>query len=138
MPISFSVHPEHRLVRASFVGPIHLLALAMYARSLADRELLTFGQLIDGRQGTLAMSPEDTRILAKLMATLHARHGRAPIAFVPGDEVSYYVAANYKDLGAGMNPRFAVFPDLAAAELWLGFEAQRAAQKRPERRKRKD
>jgi hypothetical protein len=122
VPISFLVDPLSHLVRTTYLGLITMVDLAAYARTLAERDLLKRAQLIDARQATLAVSPEDIRILSELMATLRERHGRAPVAFVPGDEPSYRVAETYENLGAGANPRFATFADMAAAETWLAIE----------------
>jgi CheY-like chemotaxis protein len=67
----------------------------------------------------LSLSPEDVRIFSELMASLHREHGRAPIALVTGNDFNDCVASMYQDLGAGANPDFAIFPDVATAEAWL-------------------
>jgi hypothetical protein len=123
MPISYVVDPDARLVRTTCLGCVTLLDVAVYARALDDGKLLTYGQLIDAREATLALSRQDIRILGRLMAALAARHGRAPVAFVPGDEVSYRVARLYQRGGAGANTRFAILTDMVAAEIWLAIEA---------------
>ena len=125
MPISFLVDQRSHVVHTTIVGAVGLVDLSLYVRSLAERDLLSFRQLIDGRQGTLLLSPEDTVIFAELMAALRAKHGRAAVAFVPGDELSHRVADQYRELGAGMNPRFATFTDIDAAESWLAMEVTR-------------
>jgi hypothetical protein len=119
VPISFLVDPHFQLVRTTYLGLITLVDVVTYARSLVDRGLLKSAHLIDARHATLGFSPEDTKILAELMKTLRAKHGSGPVAFVIGDAPSYYTAGAYQDLGAGGNPRFAVFEDVAAAEMWL-------------------
>jgi hypothetical protein len=123
MPITFLIDPHSALVRTTYVGLVTLADLSTYVRLLAERDLLKRAQLIDARQAMVALSPEDIRIIAELMTTLRERHGRAPVAFVPGNEVSYRVAETYADLGAGANPRFATFTDVAAAETWLAIES---------------
>jgi hypothetical protein len=121
MPIRFLVDPHSQLLRTTYLGLITTVELARYVWALAERDLLKHAQLIDARQATLALAPEDIRMFAELMTTLRERYGRAPVAFVPGNEVSYRVAETYEDLGAGAN-RFATFPDLASAEAWLAIE----------------
>lgn len=119
MPISFLVDPHDQLVRTTYLGLITLVDVTTYVRALVDQGLLKRAQLIDARQATLGFSPEDTRILAELMKTLRGKHGSAPVAFVAGDAPSYYTAESYQDLGAGGNPSFAVFEEVAAAEMWI-------------------
>jgi predicted nucleic acid-binding protein len=119
VPISFLVDPQHRLVRTTYVGVITLVDLAFYARELADRGLLKLDQLVDARQAMLALSHEDTRVFAELMASLRSKHGSAQVAFVAGNAPSYYVAETYQELGAGANPHYGVFGEVAAAEMWL-------------------
>jgi hypothetical protein len=119
VPISFLVDPHFQLVRTTYLGLITLVDVATYVRTLVDRGLLKRAQLVDARHATLGFSPEDTRILAEMMRTLRGKHGSAPVAFVVGDAPSYYTAETYQDLGAGGNPSFAVFEDVAAAEMWL-------------------
>jgi predicted nucleic acid-binding protein len=119
VPISFLVDPQHQLVRTTYVGVITLVDLASYARDLADRDLLKHAQLLDARHATLELSYEDTRIFAELMASLRSKHGSAQVAFVAGNAPSYYVAETYRELGAGANPRYAVFDEVLAAEMWL-------------------
>jgi hypothetical protein len=119
MPISFLVDSHFQLVRTTYLGLIRLVDVATYVRGLVDQGLLKHAQLIDARHATLGFSTEDTRILAELMKTLRSQHGSAPVAFVAGDAPSYYTAETYQDLGAGGNPSFAVFEDVAAAEMWI-------------------
>lgn len=53
------------------------------------------------------------------MASLRSKHGCAQVAFVAGNAPSYRVAETYHELGAGANPRYAVFDEIVAAEMWL-------------------
>jgi hypothetical protein len=128
MAISYLVNHRARLVRTTYVGRIGLIDVAIYARELDDRKLLPYAQLIDASRATLALSSQDLRIFATLMATLRSRHGRGPVAVVPGNAGSYRVARLYRQLGAGANPRFAILTDVAAAEAWLAIEAQKMAE----------
>ena len=123
MPIRFLVQPQDRIVRVTYVGNVTLRDLASHMRRLVDAGLLQRPRLVDSRAATITVSPEDIRILSSLMSTLHARYGRAPVAFVPGDRSWFQFADVFRDLGAGANPRFAILPDIEAAETWLGAEA---------------
>jgi hypothetical protein len=38
---------------------------------------------------------------------------------VAGNHLSYLTAEHYEDLGAGHNPGFRVFEDVATAETWI-------------------
>jgi hypothetical protein len=124
MPITFLIDPQLHLVRTTYVGLITMVDLAMYARVLADRGLLKLAQLIDARQALLKLTAEEMRILSELMTTLRSKHGRAPVAFIAGNAPSYYLAESYQKFGAGGNPRFATFTDVASAETWLVLEEQ--------------
>jgi hypothetical protein len=96
-----------------------LIEVAAYENMLVERGWLGRAQLIDARWAVLSLSPEDVRIFSELMASLHREHGRAPIALVTGNDFNDCVASMYQDLGAGANPDFAIFPDVATAEAWL-------------------
>jgi hypothetical protein len=119
MPIHFFVDPQLQLVRATYVGVITLVDLAVHVHRLVDAGLLQRPRLIDARHAMLQLSHEDVRIMAELMKTLREQHGSAPVAFVSNDEPSYEVAEAYQHLGAGANPEFAAFPGVEAAEAWL-------------------
>lgn len=119
MSISFVVEPQHQLVRTRYVGPIALRDLAGYVRALVADRLLDHAQLIDARTARLQLTAEETREFAELMASLGAVYGRAPVAFIAADPKSCHVAQRYRELGAGANPAFQVFEDVAAAEVWL-------------------
>jgi len=122
MPIRFEVLPHERFVRVTYVGRITLRDVSVHVQRLVDAALINRPKLVDSRGATLALSPEDLRIVSSLMVTVRAEYGRAPVAFVAGDE-SWSAAANlYQDLGAGAIPRFATFLDLKAAEAWLASE----------------
>jgi len=123
MPITFLADPHQGFVRATCVGLIGLADLARYVYMLVERGWLQRPQLFDARRAALAMSPQDVRVYSGLMVTLGARHGRAPIAFVCGNQVNSCVASLYQDCGAGANPRFAAFDDLPSAERWLAAAA---------------
>lgn len=119
MSISFVVEPQHQLVRTRCLGPIALPDLAGYARALVADRLLDHAQLIDARTARLHLSAEETREFADLMGSLGAVYGRAPVAFVAADRTTCHIAQRYWELGAGANPAFQVFEDMAAAEVWL-------------------
>src|SRR6476646_2706917 len=123
MPIRFLVQPRDRIVRVTYMGNVTLRDLAAHVRRLVDAGLLHRPRLVDSRAATITASPEDIRIFSSLMSTLHARYGRAPVAFVPGDRSWLEVADVFRDLGAGANPDFAILPDIQAAETWLSAEA---------------
>jgi hypothetical protein len=119
MSISFVVERQQQLVRARWAGLVGLPDLAQYARALVAEGLLDHAQLIDARTAWIRLTAEETREIAELMASLGAVYGRAPVAFIPADSASYELARRYQELGAGGNPAFQVFEDLAAAETWL-------------------
>jgi hypothetical protein len=56
------------------------------------------------------------------MVTVRAEYGRAPVAFVTGDELWSAAANVYRDLDAGAIPHFATFLNVDAAEAWLASE----------------
>jgi CheY-like chemotaxis protein len=119
MPIEAVWDPRNQVVRAHFARTITLIEVAAYENTLVERGWLAHAQLIDARWAVLSLSPEDVRIFSELMTGLHREHGRAPIAFVTGNDFNDCVASMYQDLGAGANPDFAMFPDVATAEAWL-------------------
>ena len=119
MPIELAVDPVHRIVRATYTGPIFLPELTSHVRTLVVMQLLTLPQLIDGRRAVLALSEPEINEFSGLMGTLRQVYGRAPVAFVAGDQISEWVAEHYADAGAGDNPVFRLFDDLEAAERWI-------------------
>jgi hypothetical protein len=120
MAISFVLDRERRCVRAVYSGVIAPQDVERYAAALVQQRLLHLPQLIDARRALLALSEADVRNLAALMASLRQVHGRAPVAFVPGNEASHDVAEQYAELGAGDNARFRIFDTLESAEGWFG------------------
>ena len=122
MPIRFLVEPGDRIVRVTYTGIITLMELSRHVQRLVDANLLDRPKLVGSRNATFRLTGEDIRIFTSLMSTLHARYGRAPVAFVPGDDSWHSAAEVYRDLGAGGNPRFASFPDMEAAQTWLLIE----------------
>jgi hypothetical protein len=128
MPIRFLVQPRDRVVRVTYMGNITLRDLAAHIRRLVEAGLLHRPRLVDSRAATIAASPEDIRIFSSLMSTLHARHGRAPVAFVPGHQSWLQGADVFRELGAAASPHFAILPDIEAAETWLGAEATSPAE----------
>ena len=123
MSINFLVDPQRQVVRTSYIGLVGPVELTAYARSLVSQGLLRRAQLIDCRTATLALTAGDTRRLSDMMGELRAEHGTAPVAFVAGDAASYDVARWYLELGAGSNPAFEVFADIAAAETWIAISS---------------
>jgi hypothetical protein len=121
--INFLLDPRLRLVRTSYVGLVSLVELMAYARSLVSQGLLGRAQLIDCRSAKLALTASETRRFSEMMGELRADHGTAPVAFVAGDAASYDVARQYRELGAGSNPAFEVFADIAAAETWIAISS---------------
>jgi hypothetical protein len=121
--INFLLDPQLQIVRTYCVGLVSVAELTTYARSLVSQGLLRRAQLIDCRTATLALTAGDTRRLSDMMGELRAEHGTAPVAFVAGDAASYDVARQYLELGAGSNPAFEVFADIAAAETWIAISS---------------
>jgi len=119
VPIEFVIEPELGLVRTTLVGRITLPDMACYVRVLVTARLLGSPQLLDARAAVLQLTPDEVREFADLMESLRTVCGKAPVAFVTADAGSYRVAQHYWDLGAGSNPTYQVFEDLAAAETWL-------------------
>jgi cell wall-associated NlpC family hydrolase len=125
MPIRYAVDPGRPLVRSTYSGRITPSELSAHALELEARGLLGVPHLIDGRQASVALSAEDTHALGRLMADLRRHRVPGPVAFVPGDDLSYRTADAYQDAGAGQNPRFAIFAEIESAEAWLGLVADR-------------
>ena len=124
MPIRFLVQPGDHIVRVTYTGTITLMDLSRHVQRLVHSNLLDRPRLVDSRNATFRLTGEDIRIFSSLMSTLRDRYGRAPVAFVPGDDSWYSAAEVYRDLGAGGNPRFASFPDMEAAQTWLLIETR--------------
>jgi hypothetical protein len=122
MAIRFAIDQQAHVVRTTYVGSVTFTDLVTYVKELVLAGVLGYPRLIDGRAATLLLSPDQTRELAQLMASLRTAFGVAPSAFVTGDEASSEVARRYQALGAGANPAYQVFPDLMTAEHWLAVE----------------
>ena len=121
MPITFVVESRGPLVRTTYSGRVTFRDVMEYVDQLIDRNLLVIPQLIDARAATLALSEEETRQVSDRLASLRLQYGRAPVAFVAGNAVSYTVAANYGDRGAGGIPTFSIFAEVEAAEVWIAL-----------------
>jgi hypothetical protein len=119
MAISITLDEEHRYVRSVYSGVIALQDMEEHVATLVRQALLGRPQLIDARRALLALNETDLQHFASMLTPLRNVYGRAPVAFVAGNEVSYDVAERYAELGAGGNPGFRVFEDLRHAEAWI-------------------
>lgn len=117
--VNIVVDQANQLVRATFTGAVALPDLATHVRTLIAMSVLAMPMLIDAREAMSVLSDGDLEDVSSLMTTLRKVYGRAPVAVVVGDDYSRRIAEQYGELGAGDNPGFRIFDDIAAAEAWL-------------------
>lgn len=120
MPFTYVFDRAADMVRTTAHGLIRFDDLAAHLHALVDAGVARIPQLIDARDAQHDLPPSDIRRLVDLVGELQAVHGLSHrTALVVSTPVDFGMARMYGALAEKVDPDFAVFRDLAEAEVWL-------------------
>ena len=120
MPFTYMFDRAADIVRTTAHGLVRFDDLAAHLQALVDAGLARAPQLIDARDAQHDLPASDIRRLVELVSYLQAVHGFSHrTALVVSTAVDFGMARMYGALAQKVDPDFAVFRDLTAAEAWL-------------------
>jgi DNA-binding MarR family transcriptional regulator len=119
MPVAFDYDRDSGLVRTTAEGLVTEEDWVRHVRALERAGLLEVRQLLDARRIIYNASSDEVRRLASFVRAYRGRRGTVRTAFVATEPHVYGLARMYGAMTMEVDPGFAVFDDLGAAEAWL-------------------
>ena len=118
MPITHTIDPEQGRLSATASGCVTLADILHHLNEERLAAGLGFAEVIDGRTGTVAFSPDDVRKLVDVLRDLGTRQSLGPTAVVVSSDYAFGMMRLLEMLLDDVC-RVRPFRDPADAERWL-------------------